>query len=130
MLNNMKIGPRLAFGFGTILLLMIIVGVFSLYQIRQFNAALDLMLHDRFPKTVQANEIIGDINVIARALRNMVIDTSKDTTEAELKRVVEARKNAAENLEKLKATIKEFRGRTNIKYFRIYIPVYHCMITC
>ena len=124
MLNNMKIGPRLAFGFGTILLLMIIVGVFSLYQIRQFNAALDLMLHDRFPKTVQANEIIGDINVIARALRNMVIDTSKDTTEAELKRVVEARKNAAENLEKLKATIKGEKGKKALEKVLAVRPVY------
>lgn len=124
MLKNMKIGPRLAFGFGTVLLLMIIVGLFSLFQIKSFNAALNLMLHDRYPKTVQANHIINDINVIAVALRNMMIDTTKASVEAELKLIAEARKDAVENLEKLKATIRGEKGKAALAKVDAIRPVY------
>jgi methyl-accepting chemotaxis protein len=124
MLQNMKIGPRLAFGFGVILLLMTVVGVFALYQIRQFNTTLDTMLHDRFPKTVQANQIIDDINKIARSLRDMMIDPEKASVEAELKRVAEARKEAAENLEKLKATIRGEKAKMALEKVLAVRPVY------
>jgi methyl-accepting chemotaxis protein len=124
MLKNMKIGPRLAFGFGSILVLMIGVGVFSLFQIRWLNTSLDTMLHDRFPKTVQANNVINDINEIARALRNMMIDPSKTSMDAELTRIAEARKDAVANLEKLKATVQGEKGKTVIAKIDAIRPVY------
>ena len=124
MLKNMKIGPRLAFGFGSILVLMIGVGVFSLFQIRGLNASLDTLLHDRFPKTVQANNVINDINEIARALRNMMIEPSKASMDAELTRIAEARKDAVGNLEKLKSTIKSEKGKAAIAKIDAIRPVY------
>jgi len=124
MLKNMKIGPRLAFGFGSILVLMIGVGVFSLFQIRGLNASLDTLLHDRFPKTVQANSVINDINEIARSLRNMMIDPSKTSMDTELKRIAEARKDAVGNLEKLKSTIKSEKGKAAIAKIDAIRPVY------
>jgi len=124
MLKNMKIGPRLTLGFGTILILMIIVGAFSLFQIRGFNSSLDTMLHDRFPKTVETAEIINNLNVIAIALRNIIIDNSKTTVDAELKRVVDSRKIVADNLEKLKSTIKSEKGKAAIAKIDVIRPVY------
>lgn len=124
MLKNMKIGPRLAFGFGTIMLLMVIVGSFSLFQIVGLNSSIDTMVHDRFPKTVQANEVINNINVIARALRNIVIDDSKATVDAELKRVAESRKIVADNLEKLKKTVHSEKGKAILAKVDAIRPVY------
>jgi len=124
MLKNMKIGPRLGFGFGIIMVLMLIVGTFSIFRITGLNGSIDKMVNDRFPKTVQANDVISDINIIARALRNILIDDSKATLDAELKRIAESRKAVAENLEKLKSTIKSEKGKSILAKIDAIRPVY------
>ena len=124
MLKNMKIGPRLGFGFGILMVLMLIVGTLSIFKINGLNDSIDKMVHDRFPKTVQSNDIISNINIIARALRNIVIDDSKATVDAELKRVAESRKIVADNLEKLKATVKSEKGKAIMAKIDAIRPVY------
>jgi methyl-accepting chemotaxis protein len=124
MLKNMKIGPRLGFGFGIILLLMIIVGAFSIVRITGLNSSIDKMVHDRFPKTVQANDVIDNINIIARGLRNIVIDDSKANVDAELKRIAESRKVVADSLEKLKKTIHSEKGKAILAKIDTIRPTY------
>ena len=124
MLKNMKIGPRLGFGFGILMVLMLIVGTFSIFRINGLNDSIDKMVHDRFPKTVQSNDIISNINIIARAAGNIVIDDSKATVDAELKRVAESRKIVADNLEKLKATVKSEKGKAIMAKIDAIRPVY------
>jgi methyl-accepting chemotaxis protein len=124
MLKNMKIGPRLGFGFGIIMALMIIVGGFSIVRINAMNGLMDKIVNDRFPKTIQANELIQNVNVVARALRNMVIDGSKATQDAEPKRIAESRKNISEILEKLKSTVKTDKGKEILGKIEAIRPAY------
>jgi len=124
MLKSMKIGPRLAVGFGGILTLLIILGTFSLTQIAKLDGIIDSIQGDRYPKTVQANEISNDINIIARALRNILIDNSKESIDAELKRVEESRKNTVTNIEKLNAALKSENGKAVMAKIAAIRPVY------
>ena len=123
MLKNMKIGPRLGFGFGVIMVLMVIVGSFSIYEINQMNNKIDLMVNDRFPKTIQANNIIDNMNIIARALRNIVIDTSRDNVEAELKRIADSRKLITDTIEKLTQTVTTEKGKAILAKISAIRPV-------
>jgi hypothetical protein len=54
------------------------------------------MVRDKFPKTVWANEIVDNVNVIARALRNVLLLKNPDAASKELDRVIEARRNINE----------------------------------
>jgi len=124
MLKNMKIGPRLGFGFGIIMVLMVIVGGFAIFRINSMNRLVDVITNNRLPKVVLANELSQNVNIVARALRNIVIDPGKTTQEAEPKRIAECRKNISEILEKLRDTIKTDKGKEILDKIAAIRPVY------
>ena len=72
-MNNLKIGTRLGIGFAVPLLLMVIIAVISYTRLATLGNEVQDMAHDKFPKVVMANELVGSINLIARQLRNAYI---------------------------------------------------------
>jgi methyl-accepting chemotaxis protein len=110
MLKNMKIGTRLALAFGLVLVLLVVNGFVSIAVIGTLSGDVNSLANDRMPKTEQANDIMDNLNIIARALRNIVIDTSKGTQEAELKRVAESRALIGDQLKSLQGSIKSEKG--------------------
>ena len=111
MLNNFKIGTRLGFGFATTLLFLIAVAVIGIVRLQAVNEELNTMLQDRFPKTVMLNAINDNINVVARALRNILLERSEEEQKKELVRIKEARKAVTENVEKLDKVIQTQEGK-------------------
>ncbi|MDK9707241.1 MAG: methyl-accepting chemotaxis protein [Desulforhopalus sp.] len=107
MLKNMKIGTRLTLAFSLILLFLLVNGGVSFTVIERLNDDLSTLADDRMPKVELANEINDNINVIARALRNIIIDTSKETQQAELARVEKSRAIIGKNIETLQKTSKD-----------------------
>jgi len=124
MLKNMKIGRRLGTGFGVMVLMLMVVGGFAIMQVRSLNSEVDTIVNDRFPKTVMANKMIDDINVIARGLRNIIIDTGAASREAELQRIADSRKSVGELLEKLRDSITSTEGKAIIAKIEAVRPVY------
>ncbi len=115
MLTNMKIGTRLILAFGLILLLLVINGGLSFRMIEQLNVDITTLAEDRMPKVELANEMIDNINIIARVLRNILIDTSKETQQAELPRLEKARETIGKNLDILQKSTKSKEGLTKIQ---------------
>jgi len=101
MLKNFKIGPRLSLGFGIILVLMMIIGGYAFQVIGSLRADIDLLVENRMVKVEQTNAIIDHVNVIARGLRNILIDDNKEHQGDELRRIVDSRKIAGETLDQL-----------------------------
>ena len=115
MLSNWKIGTRLGLGFGILLFLMAAVGGYAIFKIKGLEASIELLVKDRMVKVEQANVIIDQINIVARALRNMVIDDNKEHQAEELARITEARKTTTGILEELKKTITSEKGLAILK---------------
>jgi methyl-accepting chemotaxis protein len=78
-------------------------------------ANIDNMVNDKFPKTVWANNVIDNINIIARSMRNTLIVKDKATIEKELDRIRDARKVIKENLDKLDQTISSVEGKAALR---------------
>ncbi|EKE17872.1 MAG: hypothetical protein ACD_10C00232G0001, partial [uncultured bacterium] len=114
MLNNLKIGVRLGIGFAVTLALLITIALISITRIADLNTDIQLMTNDRFPKTVQANNVIRAINVIARNLRNAVIFSGAEQQNS-LDAIAPQRKIITENIEKLEATITAEKGKELLK---------------
>lgn len=110
MLNNLKIGVRLSLCFGALVLLMLLVGGYGILSINSLNDEIDLLVKDRMVKVEQANHLIGQINVVARAVRNLIIDDDKNRETEELLRIADARKTAGGILEVFSKTIKHEQG--------------------
>jgi methyl-accepting chemotaxis protein len=127
MLKNMKIGTRLAVAFGLVLVLLLVNGIVSIMVIRVLDEDVHVLVNDRIPKVEQANDIIDNLNVIARGLRNIIIDTSKGTLDAELKRIDDSRRLIGERIKTLQGTVKNGKGvellKTLIENRIIYVEV-------
>ncbi|HZW26662.1 MAG TPA: methyl-accepting chemotaxis protein [Gallionella sp.] len=108
---TMKVGTRLALGFGSVLaLLAIIIGI-GIKDVTVLNNDIDDMVGDKFPKTVWAAEIANHINVMARAMRNALLVQDPATIKKELGRIPEERKAIEGLIENLKGTVRSDEGK-------------------
>ena len=94
---------------------MLLVGGYAILSIKQLKSEIGLLVEDRMVKVEQANLIIDNVNIIARALRNIIIDEDKGHQADELKRIADARKTAGELFETLSKTIKSEKGIAIVK---------------
>jgi methyl-accepting chemotaxis protein len=111
MLINLSIRTRLLAGFGIVMFLSALLAVIALFSIRTINGDIDRIVNDRWPKTVQANNIIDNINVIARALRNAIILEDDQLVQQELDRIPEAIRIVTDNIDKLEKTVSSDKGK-------------------
>ena len=111
MFKNLKIGIRLGLGFGFVLILLAIIAVVAFQRVGQISGEITDVVGDKFPKTVWANNVVSNINVIARALRNSLLVTQPDEVQKELARVDVARKAIIENIDKLEKSIHSEEGK-------------------
>jgi methyl-accepting chemotaxis protein len=115
MFRNMKIGLRLGMGFAVIVFALIVVSVVSITQLSRFNKEVHLMATDRFPKVIQVNEINKNVNLFARAIRNMALLKDKEDIEKEAKRLDEAKGKIDQYIDKLKGTVGTEKGKDLLK---------------
>ncbi|MDD5175086.1 MAG: methyl-accepting chemotaxis protein [Sterolibacterium sp.] len=111
MLKNLRIGVRLAIGFGLALLAMAFIAGLGYNRISVLNGQMAILAKDRFPKTVWANDIIGSINVMARATRNTLLIKKEADIRKEMERIPVERKTIDDRIEKLDKTINSAKGK-------------------
>jgi methyl-accepting chemotaxis protein len=107
----MKISTKLGLAFGTLIVLMGINSLVGYFGVSALNGKVDLMVTDRYPKTVWSNEIIDQIHVIARAMRNTLILDDKQAIQHEIDSVEESRKIIEDRFDKLKGALRGDEGK-------------------
>ena len=111
MFQNMRIGARLAFGFGTLVLLMATIAAIAVSRLATLSDGIHVVTEDRWPKTVLANEILELVNENGRAVRNIILLTDVAEEQRQRERIEANRRTIAEKTEKLKATIHSDKGK-------------------
>ena len=114
MLKNLKIGTKIGLGFAIAILFLVIVSAIGITRLGELNTAVDTLVNDRFPKTVQANAIIDNINVVARSTRNMLLDGSEANIKREAERITGPNGASAvisQNMDILEKTLNLPRGK-------------------
>ena len=111
MFKNLKIGVRLGLGFGLMTVLLIVISLLAFTRLSALNTEVGDMVNDKFPKTVLANDIINNINIVARSSRNILLMKNPDQIKAEYGRIAEAQKANGENFEKLSKMITSEEGK-------------------
>jgi len=97
----MKIGFKLSIGFTIVTILLIIVSIISIINLSKLNSEVELLVKDRFPKTVWANNIIDQVNLGARTLRNAILEKDPKEKEKQIERTLATTPIIRENLDSL-----------------------------
>jgi CHASE3 domain sensor protein len=115
MFKNMKISTKLTLGFGIVIVLLVVMVILSVKSLNDIDASIEKIVHDRFPKTVVANNIMDQINIVARALRNVLLLPDRSNIQKEAERVENAGKVVNDDIEKLQKTIQSQKGKEILK---------------
>ena len=115
MFKNLALATKIYSGFAVIGLLLVIVSFYSLTQISAIGKGIELVIQDRFPKTVAANNVLGGINEVARCMRNMLLLEKKEDIDKEAERIEAIRKKITDELNELLETVTTDRGGTIVQ---------------
>ncbi len=110
-LSNAKLGTKLYSGFGVVLVLMVIVAAIGITRLSAVNEAVDKIVKDSNVKVSLANDMVDDINLIARVVRNIVLTKDDSMKNQEKQRIGEARIKFQEAYNKLSQLVKSDRGK-------------------
>ena len=111
MLNNLKIGMRLALGFGVAVFLMIILSIVSLNSTSTIGKDVDTIIHDRFPNTVYANNYINAIEEAASVVRDYIISDENYLKSQAKEKLSELAKIADEMTDSLQKGMNTDKGK-------------------
>ena len=111
MFANMKIGVRLALGFGVTLLLLVVIAVVSITRLGTLNTEIEDIINDKYPKAIEAIDIVRAMNQVAIINRNLLLVTDPAENQKQIARQVEQRKIITDNVQKLEETIQSDAGK-------------------
>ena len=115
MFKNMKIGMRLGLGFGLVVMLLVLIAFIGITRLASINDEMDNMVNDKYPKTVEANNIIGAINEIGMDMRASLLMRDEKSVRGVLDKIPDNIKEILANLDKLEKTIKSDTGKEKLK---------------
>ena len=109
---NITISRRLWLGFGLLTLLMFAMAVVGVNRLAQLNRQMNDVIHDKYPKTVIAGDIVDQINLVARSVRNILLLKDAAQIKSENDRIVGADKAIQERLAELDKRMVDDQSRT------------------
>jgi len=107
MLNNLKIGTKLILGFGIALFAMLVLNIISIANLNSMDESMRVVAAEKFPQTIWANNIIDNVNIIARAIRNVYLFDDINEQRKERDRIDKSKDLIAQNMDSLKNTLED-----------------------
>ena len=104
-LANLKIAQRLALGFGALCVLLVAIQVFGIGMLGKVNDGTAELAHRRMPNIATTNALVGEINDIAIALRNMMLSDDAGDRQKQTEEVMQSRRDALAQLANLRTTL-------------------------
>ena len=111
-LKNTKIGIRLAMGFAVMVVLLVGIGTLCLSRMADLNRQMHNVTQGAYPKTVLANDIILQENIILRSTRNLLLMTDQEQLKQQQEAIFASIKKIASDMDGLDKTISSAKGRT------------------
>ena len=111
MLNNLKINTRLMLGFGLVILFMLAAAGLAVIHFGSLRQSVATVAKDRFSKVTTVNDITDDVNLNARAIRDMALLSDQGRIAEQDARVDESAKRISSDLASLKTSITSEEGK-------------------
>ena len=110
MLNNLKIGTRLALMLGSLVILMMAMLIVAQSGMASINHKIDSVINDRWPKVTLLQESLASVNGIAVTARDLMHSEEKESIQKYKRLIIEERNKISGVFGKLKPTLNDPRG--------------------
>ncbi len=114
-LANVKVGTRLAAGFGIVILLLVGVMALGINRLSVVNEASEIIRKQRYPVIRMAFTVNSDISGIAISMRNVVLTENEDVVKRELVNIKAASARITANLDAIGKGLGTEKGRALFK---------------
>ena len=111
MFGNLKIGTRLAIGFGSLVLLLLAISVTSVLRLATVHQASAVIMDDLYPKVALADDIVKGALNDGRLVRNMLLATTDADSDKAWQLTQESRGTIADRMKKLETLLDSEKGR-------------------
>jgi methyl-accepting chemotaxis protein len=115
MFANMKLAVRLGLGFAITLFLLIVIAATSYIRLGALNKEVENLVNDKYPKIIDAIDVIRAMNMVAQINRNLLLVTDPVETQKQIARQVEQRKIITDNINSLESKITSEEGKRKLK---------------
>ena len=115
MFANMKLAVRLGLGFAITLFLLIVIAATSYIRLGALNTEVENLVNDKYPKIIDAIDVIRAMNMVAQINRNLLLVTDPVETQKQIARQVEQRKIITDNINSLESKITSEEGKRKLK---------------
>jgi len=106
-LTQLRIGPRLAVSFGLLILLLVAIGVFGASNAKRLSEDLDRTANSSLVKIGAANGLENQINIISRAVRDLLLLDTAGAIKKQKKAIADALEEGEKQLASLEAAITD-----------------------
>ncbi|MFC0168526.1 methyl-accepting chemotaxis protein [Pseudoduganella danionis] len=110
-LNNIKVGTRLAAGYGLIVAFLIGITLLAYLRLTGLDDSIRLIVDDRYPKVVYANQILEGISDNAIRLRNLLLLTDPALQQRDLDAIKTNSQHVSSYIDKLDHVLTTPKGR-------------------
>ncbi len=110
-MKNLKLGMRLAMGFGLLIALIIGVVLFGASRVGELSTSIDKVVNDRMVKVRQMNGVVDGVNATQIYIRDMIITLDQKKVEKFNDDIENTSANVTKILDSLDQTVKSEEGR-------------------
>jgi methyl-accepting chemotaxis protein len=110
-ISNMTVGARLGLGFALVIVAGIVGAIIGWIQLGRATNEVQMLVEDRMVKVETISQIKDNLNLTARASRNIALMTEEKDRLAEKKRIEDARASNNKLLISLKDGVRSEKGR-------------------
>jgi len=115
-MNNLKIGVRLAFGFGVIVVLLIAIAAIGVSRLTALADGTQVIVADKYPQVVLCNTVMNEANKIAQAVRNALLFNDPEQVKQEIAKIRESRILIEGTLPRLGKLVQSNQGHVLFKH--------------
>jgi methyl-accepting chemotaxis protein len=113
--KDLKIGTRLGMGFGVICLALVFTVGLGVVSLGRVNESTEAVVTKRMPRLEMSSRVLAEVNDIAIALRNMMLNDAPADRAKQIEEVTSSRKECEAILTELDKVLQDPRGRAILK---------------
>ena len=117
-MKQLKVGTRLALGFGLVLVMLLAVIVLGIEKLGALNDGTKLMATEAHPKVVVAQNLADRVNRTARTVRDLLLLDEPEANRKNLAALATSRKETDEMFVQLDKLVRSETGRKNVAAYR------------